>query len=190
MLEVVCGSPALACDVSGAGPPVVFLHGIGGRRRNWRGQTEALASSFTTFAWDARGYGDSADYPRPLAVSDFGDSYLKTLRASVTFDRADELASLAVPVQLIFGREDELTPPSIGEEMLEMLPDATLTVLEGVGHLSNLEDPNGFNEVLRSFLAGHRELASFDDHRERVRRTRCCSPSTCWTVRGPASSSR
>lgn len=262
--------PRLACEVSGDGPPVVFLHGIGGGRQNWRRQTAALESSFTTFAWDARGYGDSDDYEGPLDFSAFGDdlarlldgfgmdrahlvglsmgarilmefaprhldrvatltlcdcfygfenalspekqveyielrerplregktfadlaprlieslispaadpavgeellesilrlrtdSYLKTLRASVSFDQADQLNLLTMPIQLIFGSEDLLTPPSIGEEMTELLPDAALTVLDGAGHLSNLEEPDGFNRALVAFLNQHRNLAGF-----------------------------
>ena len=89
------------------------------------------------------------------------DSYLKTLRASVTFDRTADLADMTVPVQLIFGVHDRLTPPTIGEEMLGLLPDASLAVIDRAGHLSNLEAPDEFNAVLESFLARHRDLASY-----------------------------
>jgi pimeloyl-ACP methyl ester carboxylesterase len=37
--------------------------------------------------------------------------------------------------------------------MAEALPGADLFVLEGAGHLSNLEDPQGFNAALRSVLS-------------------------------------
>ena len=89
------------------------------------------------------------------------EPYLKTLRASVTFDQADRLAELAVPTQLIFGADDALTPPSIGETMLGLLPDARLSIIEGAGHLSNLEAPAAFNDVLVSFLREHRDLAGY-----------------------------
>lgn len=269
-LRFVDSVPRLACEVAGAGPPVVFLHGIGGGRRNWRRQVDALAPTYTTYAWDGRGYGDSADYEGPLAFSDFGDdlarlldhfeierahlvglsmgarilmdfapryldrvatltlcdcfygfenalspekqrefielrerplregktfadlapklidslvsadcpadvraelrdsilalrveSYLKTLRATTTFDQADSLHLLSVPVQLIFGSEDRLTPPSIADDMLDRLPDARLSVLEGAGHLSNLEAPDAFNRTVIDFLGPRRERAAF-----------------------------
>ena len=52
-------SPRLAVDVMGTGPLLLFLHGIGGNRSNWREQLPAFAPHFTAVAWDARGYGGS-----------------------------------------------------------------------------------------------------------------------------------
>ena len=57
----------------GEGPLVVFLHGIGGNRTNWRDQLPAFAERFHAVAWDARGYGLSDDYDGPLAYRDFCD---------------------------------------------------------------------------------------------------------------------
>ena len=45
---------------------VLFLHGIRGNRRNWRGQLEFFSERWLAAAWDARGYGDSEDYEGPL----------------------------------------------------------------------------------------------------------------------------
>ncbi len=64
-------SPRLAVDVMGTGPLLLFLHGIGGNRSNWREQLPAFAPHFTAVAWDARGYGGSEDYEGPLAFDDF-----------------------------------------------------------------------------------------------------------------------
>jgi 3-oxoadipate enol-lactonase len=50
------GDPAL--------PPLVFLHGIGGAARAWRGQLMAFGDRYRTLAWDMPGYGGSA----PLAA--------------------------------------------------------------------------------------------------------------------------
>ena len=68
---------------------------------------------------------------------------------------------LDMPVQLIYGSEDRLTPPSIGEDMKRQLADARLAVLDGAGHLSNLEAPDAFNAVLVEFLQAHRDRARF-----------------------------
>jgi len=43
-----------------ASPPLVFLHGIGGAARGWRGQLEAFADRYRAIAWDMPGYGGSA----------------------------------------------------------------------------------------------------------------------------------
>lgn len=73
------GSVALAYDIAGSGPLVVFLHGIGGNRSNWRGQVAYFAARFCAVAWDARGYGASDDPPQPLKFSDYADDLRRLL---------------------------------------------------------------------------------------------------------------
>jgi 3-oxoadipate enol-lactonase len=41
-------------------PSLVFLHGIGGAARAWRGQVDAFSDRYRTMAWDMPGYGGSA----------------------------------------------------------------------------------------------------------------------------------
>jgi 3-oxoadipate enol-lactonase len=77
----VAGVPALAADACGSGPPVVFLHGIGGNRTNWHRQLRTLGGQATAIAYDARGYGDSDDYPGELRMDDFRDDLDRVLDA-------------------------------------------------------------------------------------------------------------
>lgn len=66
-------SPAIAYSEAGPpdGPTVIFLHGIGGNKSNWRGQQQYLAShGYRAIAWDARGYGASDDYDGPFDFAD------------------------------------------------------------------------------------------------------------------------
>lgn len=49
----------IAVEVAGEGPTLLFLHGIGGNRRNWNAQLAHFSGSYRAAAWDARGYGDS-----------------------------------------------------------------------------------------------------------------------------------
>lgn len=44
-------------------PPLVFLHGIGGAARGWRGQLEAFSDRYRSIAWDMPGYGASTALP-------------------------------------------------------------------------------------------------------------------------------
>jgi 3-oxoadipate enol-lactonase len=44
-------------------PPLVFLHGIGGSARVWRGQLDAFGDRYRAIAWDMPGYGGSAPLP-------------------------------------------------------------------------------------------------------------------------------
>jgi 3-oxoadipate enol-lactonase len=43
--------------------PLVFLHGIGGAARAWRGQIEAFSARYHAIAWDMPGYGGSVPLP-------------------------------------------------------------------------------------------------------------------------------
>lgn len=77
----VAGAPELAVTDAGAGPPVIFLHGIGGNRSNFDAQVAHFSRTWRALAWDARGYGDSADYDGPLAFADFSDDLVRVLDA-------------------------------------------------------------------------------------------------------------
>jgi 3-oxoadipate enol-lactonase len=80
------------------------------------------------------------------------ESYLKTLEASVAQDRAAPLENLSVPTLVITGDEDRVYPPALTRRMASRIPGAELVVLEGCGHLSNLEQPERFNAALLDFL--------------------------------------
>src|SRR5260221_6919054 len=49
--------------VNPVSPPLVFLHGIGGAARAWRGQLDFFSGRYRTIAWDMPGYGGSAPLP-------------------------------------------------------------------------------------------------------------------------------
>lgn len=67
-------------------------------------------------------------------------------------DYVEMLPRIAVPTLVVVGRDDEFTPVSDAQLMHERIPDATLVVVEGAGHLPNLERPTEFNAALGRFL--------------------------------------
>jgi 3-oxoadipate enol-lactonase len=69
-------------------------------------------------------------------------------------DRTPELAAIAVPTLVIVGEEDALTPVDDSRALTAAIPDSTLTILPGAGHLSNLETPEAFTAAVRAWLAG------------------------------------
>lgn len=75
-------------------------------------------------------------------------------------DRVDSTAILPgidVPVLVLVGEEDQVTPPTDAEAMAEALPDARLVRVPGAGHLLPLERPEAVAGELLSFL---REVVS------------------------------
>jgi 3-oxoadipate enol-lactonase len=53
--------------------PVVFLHGIGGAARAWRGQIAAFSDRYHAMAWDMPGYGGSAPLPN-VSIATLADA--------------------------------------------------------------------------------------------------------------------
>jgi 3-oxoadipate enol-lactonase len=68
-------------------------------------------------------------------------------------DSRELLATIDVPTAVIVGEHDAITAVDEAREMSEAIPDATLHVIPDAGHLSNLENPDAFNEAVRELLA-------------------------------------
>lgn len=67
-------------------------------------------------------------------------------------DYVDMLPSVAVPTLVVVGRDDDFTPLADAELMHRRIPHSTLVVVDGAGHLPNLERPAKFNAELARFL--------------------------------------
>src|SRR5712672_2663955 len=65
-------------------PPLVFLHGIGGAARAWRGQLDFFGDRFHAIAWDMPGYGGSAPLAKCsiAALADALQDFLQQVRAT------------------------------------------------------------------------------------------------------------
>jgi 3-oxoadipate enol-lactonase len=63
-----------------------------------------------------------------------------------------ELRHLRVPVLVITGSQDALTPIGDAEELAEMIPYAQLVELRGAAHGLMVESPNAFNDGVLDFL--------------------------------------
>lgn len=70
-------------------------------------------------------------------------------------DRPDSrpiLPEIDVPTTVLTSSGDTLIPPEVTAPMAEAIPNADLVTLQNAGHLSNLEDPTGFTDALRSLV--------------------------------------
>ena len=67
-------------------------------------------------------------------------------------DHTDFLPHITVPTLIIVGENDQLTPVAEGEKMHRLITGSQLEIIEGVGHVSNLERPRQFNLALSRFL--------------------------------------
>lgn len=67
-------------------------------------------------------------------------------------DSTDLLGTINIPTLILVGSEDSLTPPAEAEAMHRAIRGSRLRVIEGAGHLSNLEQPREFNTALAEFI--------------------------------------
>ncbi len=68
-------------------------------------------------------------------------------------DSRPDLANYKVPVKIVCGEHDALTPPEHAEEMKKLIgKNATLHIISGAGHLTSLEAPEKVTEILESCL--------------------------------------
>jgi 3-oxoadipate enol-lactonase len=83
-------------------------------------------------------------------------SYLKTIAGTVNYSRKFDLEKIAAPTHVVVGEQDALTRPALSREMARRIPSSRLTIIEGAGHLSNIEQPEAFNRAVLDFLIDHR----------------------------------
>ncbi len=67
-------------------------------------------------------------------------------------DAMPALAQISVPTLIITGSEDILLPPQEAELMRDGLRGAKLVVIPGAAHLSNIDQPDAFNQAVNDFL--------------------------------------
>jgi pimeloyl-ACP methyl ester carboxylesterase len=70
-------------------------------------------------------------------------------------DLSDLLRHVSVPTLLIWGELDARSPLTVAHQFEEAIADAKLVVIEGAGHLSNLERPERVNDAVREFCRAH-----------------------------------
>jgi pimeloyl-ACP methyl ester carboxylesterase len=98
-------------------------------------------------------------YQRPLAVANTTaavGAWLPALLAPADVAASQRPASyrnLKIPVFIIWGERDTITPLHQGQRLLKLAPRAELGVMKNVGHIPQIEDPAAFNELLLAFLA-------------------------------------
>ena len=73
-------------------------------------------------------------------------------RSAQHHNLAGDLHHITVPVLLVWGLNDTITPPSVAHDFERLLPQAELRFLDHCGHAPMMERPAGFNRWLGSFL--------------------------------------
>lgn len=77
---------------------------------------------------------------------------LSLAKSAIRHNMNDELPSLTMPCCLIWGKDDEITPPEVAEEFHELLPNSSLYWIDKCGHAPMMEQPKEFNSILDDWL--------------------------------------
>lgn len=73
-------------------------------------------------------------------------------KSAVRNNLGDKLHMIKAPTCLIWGKQDNITPPFVGEKFHELLVNSELHFIDKCGHAPMMEHPQSFNEILDGFL--------------------------------------
>jgi pimeloyl-ACP methyl ester carboxylesterase len=135
--ETVCGSADLAARVCGqiSSPVDLFAQSMGGVvamlvALSKPGLVRRMVLSATSGGIDLSGFG-ALDWRREFRAQ---NPDLPTWFEAETWDLSSRLNEIGVPVSLLWGDADPISPVAVGERLAELLPDAELVVLRGGTH--------------------------------------------------------
>ena len=81
------------------------------------------------------------------------DAFVRQLKAIMTRpDSRPHLPDYRCPTLILVGDGDELTPPSLAEEMAGLIAGSRLQTIVDCGHLSTLEQPDAVTRALVDFI--------------------------------------
>lgn len=81
---------------------------------------------------------------------------VKTLaiaKSAIRHNMSKDLPNMHTPVCIIWGKNDNVTPPNVANEFHALLPDSELYWIEKCGHAPMMEHPKEFNALLDSWLS-------------------------------------
>jgi 3-oxoadipate enol-lactonase len=96
---------------------------------------------------------DVTDKVRAMLRGTPPQGYIGCCHAIPKIDTTDRLGEIRCPAMVIVGEDDPRTPVATARTLHDALPSSELVVLQSASHLSNMEQPDAFNEALLRFLA-------------------------------------
>lgn len=80
---------------------------------------------------------------------------IKTLaiaKSAIRHNMSKDLPNMQTPTCIIWGKNDNVTPPDVAEEFNSLLPDSDLFWVDKCGHAAMMEHPKEFNTLLDAWL--------------------------------------
>jgi len=77
---------------------------------------------------------------------------LAIAKSAIRHNMAKDLPNMKTPTCIIWGRNDNVTPPEVADDFNRLLPDSDLYWIDKCGHAAMMEHPEEFNKLLHSWL--------------------------------------
>jgi pimeloyl-ACP methyl ester carboxylesterase len=77
---------------------------------------------------------------------------VRIARAAQRQNLRQEIATIRKPALLVWGLNDNITPPNVAHEFNKLLPGSDLRFIDACGHAAMMEKPLDFNKHLKRFL--------------------------------------
>ncbi len=79
-------------------------------------------------------------------------AYRAAVECIVTFEQRENLSRLYVPTMVLSGEYDKIATADMMKKMASKILNCQFSSIQKAGHLSYIEDPDGFNSALEKFL--------------------------------------
>ena len=77
---------------------------------------------------------------------------LSIAKSAIRHNMSKDLPKMNTPTCIIWGKQDNVTPPEVAIEFHELLPDSDLYWIDKCGHAAMMEHPDEFNQLLYAWL--------------------------------------
>jgi len=118
---------------------------------------KVLISNLSDYFYGDRGYETLKDeFVKQMKYVGFKRALLSTLRSGVTTGAEqayERVGQRGIPVELIWGREDQVVPFELSEKVRELIPDLEFYVVDNTAHIPHYECPEVVNPILIEFLS-------------------------------------
>ena len=77
---------------------------------------------------------------------------LAMAKSAIRHNMSKDLPKICVPVALVWGKNDSVTPPKVAEDFHQLLPDSSLFWIDKCGHAPMMEHPKKFNSIVENWF--------------------------------------
>jgi len=77
---------------------------------------------------------------------------LAIAKSAIRHNMAKDLPAMNIPTCVIWGKNDNVTPPEVAIDFEKLMPDANLFWIDKCGHAPMMEHPEEFNRILENWL--------------------------------------